>query len=351
MIYAAKYSVLKFNEIRRVHIELTTRCNARCPMCMRNYRGMDFNSGYPITELRLEQIKKIFQPELLIQLRTQDPMFPHPGVLINGNLGDFAMARDAKEIVKFFVNHEIKVSVNTNGSLRQPEWWANLVDPLVEIGFALDGLADTHAMYRQDTDWHHIINNARAFIQAGGQATWRFISFDHNQHQEQACRAMSKELGFSKFENISDGRDTGPVFDRKGNYVRYLGQDITPQFTPDIQPLLQSHLTWFDPKTLETAKDTTTLDLFCTHKRNREIYLAADGTVYPCCYLGFYPKTMNHPGNCQTRDLVKENNVLEHDLAHCMSWFDRVEQSWERASIEDGRLYACVNSCNRVPTK
>ena len=315
---------------------------------MRNYRGMDFNGGYPITELGLEQIQKIFQPDLLAQLRTQDPLFPRPGVDFNGNLGDFAMARDARDIVEFFVSHGVRVEINTNGSLRQPEWWAALADPLVEIGFALDGLEDTHEIYRQDTDWHRIVANARAFIQAGGRAIWRFIPFDHNRHQEQACRDLASQLGFSKFENIYDGRDTGPVFDRKGQYVRHLGHNVAPHITPDIKPLLESHLTWFDAKTHKTTKDTPTLDLFCTHKRNREIYLAADGTVYPCCYLGFYPTTMHHPGNSQTRQIVGENNVLEHDLEHCMSWFDRVEQSWDRASIADGRLYACVNNCNRT---
>ena len=318
-------------------------------MCMRNYRGMDFNGGYPLTELNLQQIKKIFQPDLLAQLCIQDPLFPRPGVDFNGNLGDFAMARDAREIVEFFVSNGVRVEINTNGSLRQPEWWATLADPLVEIGFALDGLADTHAMYRLDTDWHRVIANAGAFIQAGGRAIWRFIPFDHNSHQEQACRDMAHQLGFSKFENIYDGRDTGPVFDRKGQYVRYIGRNVTPHLTPDIQPLLQSHLTWFDPKTYKTSKDTETLNLFCTHKRNREIYLAADGTVYPCCYLGFYPATMHHPGNSQIQQILAENNALEHDLEHCMSWFDRVEQSWHRASIADGRLYACVNNCNRAP--
>ena len=60
--------MLKLSEIRRVHIELTTRCNARCPMCMRNYRGLDYNSGYPDTELYLADIQHIFNQQILEQL-------------------------------------------------------------------------------------------------------------------------------------------------------------------------------------------------------------------------------------------------------------------------------------------
>ena len=82
-------------------------------------------------------------------------------------------------------------------------------------------------------------------------------------------------------------------------------------------------------------------------QENKEIYVAADGTVYPCCYLGFYPATMHHPGNEQLRPLVTENNALEHSLEHCMSWFEKVEQTWAEASIAQGRLYQCVNTCGK----
>jgi len=105
--------MLKLSEIRSVHIELTTKCNARCPMCMRNYRGFDYNSGYPDTELTLEDIQHILTPDIL---KTIDH------VNFNGNLGDFASAREALEIVEYLVSHNIAVNINTNGSLRTKTW-------------------------------------------------------------------------------------------------------------------------------------------------------------------------------------------------------------------------------------
>jgi sulfatase maturation enzyme AslB (radical SAM superfamily) len=330
--------MLQLSEIQQVQVELTTRCNARCPMCMRNYRGLDYNSGYPLTELSLAQFKHILQPKFLEQLSK--------GVSFNGNLGDFGSARDAVEIVEYLSEHQVPVYINTNGSVRTPEWWARLARPNVRIGWALDGLADTHSLYRQDTNWQKIIDNARAFITAGGYAIWRFIPFDHNRHQEQQCIKLAQELGFARFENIHEGRDRGPVFSRSGDFSHWLG---APQdYNPDMQSMVNDHITWFDHRTVKPVKDTPVLNMVCQHKRLQEIYIAADGTVWPCCFLGFYPGQMTHPGNEQLLPLVRENNALEYDLEHCVAWFDSVEQTWERSSVNDGRLYQCVNSCNRV---
>jgi MoaA/NifB/PqqE/SkfB family radical SAM enzyme len=332
--------MLKLADVRQVQIELTTRCNARCPMCMRNYRGMDYNGGYPETELTLENLQHILKPDFLQQLSN--------GVHFNGNLGDFGLARDAQKIVHWLADQGVKVKINTNGGMRTPEWWASLARPEVTIGWAIDGLFDTHSLYRQDTSWYTVIENAKAFIDAGGEAIWRFIPFDHNRHQEDQCKKLGAKLGFAFLENIDEGRNRGPVYKRNGEFSHWLGQPFNERDAcspPRATDMLKNHLTWFDPKTVKSPKDTQPLKLICQHKRLQEIYIAADGTVWPCCFLGFYPATMHHPGNTQLLPLVSQNNALEHDLETCIAWFDRVEETWSKNSIAEGRLYGCVNSC------
>lgn len=339
IISANKYRMLKINEIEQLQIELTTKCNARCPMCARNYRGMDHNGGYPDTELRLADIKQMFPPEFLKQIKQ---------VLFNGNLGDFGLAKDAIEIVEYFVENNINnIDISTNGSMRTPAWWAQLALPGVRVGFALDGLSDTHHLYRQDTNWNKVIENATSLINAGGFAIWRFIPFDHNLHQEENCRALASTLGFKQFQNIGQGRDRGYVYTRTGEYSHLIGAPYNPNdiiSPPSIQTLLTDHITWH-PRRSKHTNDTPELQISCYHKKFKELYIAANGEVYPCCWMGFYPQTMIHRGNNQLKLLVKENNALHYSLEHCIEWFAQIEESWQKDSIPNGRLYACVETC------
>ena len=346
--------MLTLDQICHVHVELTTKCNARCPQCPRNFFGMDYNSGYPVTELTFDNFRHIFTDQLLDQLR-EGRWSPElndwvlPGIQFNGNLGDFAAARDAREICHFLAKQGINIDISTNGSLRNTNWWASLALPGVKIGFAIDGLEDTHSLYRIDTQWNRVISNAKAFIDAGGHAIWRFIRFDHNQHQESDCRALAKELGFAEFEIQGDqaGRVNGPVFDRQGGFQKWLSNDDQNRSLPDTDELIVNHHTWFDPDTLKDPADNKDIKIECLHKRMLTIYIAADGSVYPCCFMGFYPSTMLHPGNSQMIPLVQENNALVYDLEHCLDWFNAIEKTWKKTSISEGRLYHCVTSCGK----
>lgn len=327
--------VLKLDQINCLHIELSTRCNARCPMCPRNYRGLDYNAGYPDAEIDLIKFKKILPVSFLKQIKH---------ISFNGNLGDCSTVNDLPNIIEYvFESCDSTIGITTNGSTRTPDWWAKLAHPRLSITFDLDGLEDTHSLYRLDTDWHRTINNARAYIDAGGHATWKMIVFDHNAHQIEQCRDLSRQLGFKIFFTNDHGRNQGPVYTRQGDFSHWLGS--AHENLPKVHDLLQHHLTWFEtvPSQEWGIDDKVAID--CRHKRQKELYIAADGSVYPCCYLGFYPGSMINPGNSQLEKLVKKNNALEHDLATCLEWFEEVERTWSLPGIDQGRLYNCVRSC------
>jgi sulfatase maturation enzyme AslB (radical SAM superfamily) len=330
------------NDIKFLHIELTTRCNARCPMCMRNYRGFDFNSGYPLTELSLADIQQIFPPKFLRQISF---------VNFNGNLGDFSNAKDAIEIVNYFLNNIAgRIQIETNGSTNKSEWWAQLANPRVSILFAIDGLEDTHSLYRQDTNWNKIIKNAQAVIKNGGRAIWKFIPFEHNKHQINQCQKLAQELGFFDFILYDQGRNESPVYTRKGEFSHWIGTDGWPGGAPNIHEAVQNHISWFDPNRNMNLDINESANINCAAIKANELYIAADGSIYPCCYVGFYPETMSQPGNGQIKPLVKQNNALKYNLETCIEWFNELEKQWNLPNIKSGKPFICLQNCSACPS-
>src|SRR4051812_30019418 len=100
-----------YDEIRIVHLEVTSKCNARCPMCPRNIQGGPLNRQLPIRELSLADATRIFVPSFLQQLRT---------IYLCGNFGDPAVATDCLAILQYFrrSNRGLKLGIHTNGGLR-----------------------------------------------------------------------------------------------------------------------------------------------------------------------------------------------------------------------------------------
>ena len=187
--------MIAYENIRDVHLEISTLCNAICPLCPRNFHGYPFNDGYPEVNLTLENAKRIFSVDFIKQLTT---------LRINGNYGDIVMNPEAVDIVKYFrdSNTFLNISISTNGSARNKNFWESLAKLKTKVLFCLDGLEDTHDLYRQNTSWKTIIKNASIFIDAGGNAIWKFIKFDHNNHQIEQCRDLSKQMKFIQFELV-----------------------------------------------------------------------------------------------------------------------------------------------------
>jgi len=60
--------MVNIKDIRELQIEISSMCNARCPMCMRNYHGFPYNLGYEETNMTLEKIKTIVPESVVAQL-------------------------------------------------------------------------------------------------------------------------------------------------------------------------------------------------------------------------------------------------------------------------------------------
>jgi len=339
--------MIDYNSVRSVHLEISTRCNAACPLCPRNIAGYDTELGYPIHDMTLSEAKQIFPREFVAQLSD---------ILINGNFGDFVTARDNVDIVRYFVesNPKIKILISTNGGAR-PNIWSELGRiPNVQIGFAIDGMAGTHELYRRNTRWQTVIDNAKKFIDAGGYAIWRMIKFDHSQDQIEQCRQLSEQLGFKEFDLLYDGRDSTPVYDKNGRFEYKIGESRIDVDYPETVDVWQA---WTDPGAdPEHRKQQYKFipiknKIDCESNKKKQIYVTATGEVYPCCWLGMYPLLdYQHAwqlDNHQIKDMIVDNNALTHGIAKSLEWFNGIEQAWQKTDYLQGRLVKCDQYCGR----
>ena len=332
--------MIQYENIRNVHFEISSLCNASCPWCPRTFWGYPHNGGYPEVNFTLDQAKKVFTTDFLTQLTS---------IYINGNFGDIVMNPEGPAIVDYFVrtNPDLIITVSTNGSARDKIFWTDLASTGATVQFCIDGLEDTHHLYRQNTVWSTVIRNAQTFIKAGGQAVWKMIQFDYNQHQIESCRQMSKQLGFIDFCLVDDGRNTAPVFNHAGQLTHVLGNYVGEKnFT------VLFHKKTTDQILLEDIIQdrTPAKSISCQAKNNNSIYISSTGDVSPCCWTGFYPKTYgagqyHQAANAQLVPLIVKNNALEYPLKDCVNWFKSVEDTWKIDRYEQGRLVICDDVC------
>jgi MoaA/NifB/PqqE/SkfB family radical SAM enzyme len=314
-----------YSQIKDVHLEITSKCQARCPMCPRRIGGGPLNPLIHLVEINLDTFKKWFPTEFLIQLES---------LFMCGNLGDPIIAQDTLEIYRYIrsINPKIRLAMHTNGSARDPEWWEELAKEKVKTTFGIDGLADTHHLYRVSTNWEKIITNAKAFIKAGGFAKWHMLVFKHNEHQVEECQTMSRELGFKSFSYKHTSRfksDKFHVIDEMGRTTHIL------------EPSKKSF------EMIDKIKEAkiTPCAIDCKAKKYSQIYISADGTVSPCCWLDLRWTIPTSDARVDYMDQIGEfANLHNKSLKEIFDsqFFRKIEATWTNKP-----LIECSKQCGK----
>jgi len=287
---------MKWHEVECLHLEISALCNAVCPQCARYpaasyYQHPNISHDHVWT---LEQVKVRLPTEDLINIKE---------ILLNGTVGDFITNKDALEIVKHLrESNNAKIMINTNGSARSANWWKELATiPNVVVNFALDGLEDTHHLYRRNTNWQQIIKNATAYIQAGGVADWTMTIFEHNKHQINDCSNLAKQFGFTKFYARHSDRTIVPARDRQGKFTHWLEPaSDTPASNnrTSIDNLVTKEIKLKAGNLNPTPRQDNTIPLpslsNCDSLKLKQIYVGGNWFVTPCCFLGIMSFTREY---------------------------------------------------------
>jgi MoaA/NifB/PqqE/SkfB family radical SAM enzyme len=305
--------------VHSFNIEITNRCTLACPECAR--------TGNPwvranLTDLPVEVLERVFA-------RERARRFEGLHVNLCGAHGDCIYHRDFHRVLRHLKRVGLKVGIETNGSFRKLDWWAETCAILGDddtINFSVDGLADTNHIYRVNARWDDI-EAAMRYCAPRVHTSWKFIVFRHNEHQVDEARELAESIGvrqitFKKSARFSADDSLAPENDEFIGVVarnRQAIQKLRAAGAPDEVFDQQVHIR---PK--------------CQYGAN--LAITALGYFYPCtsCESGD-TSTWFH----RNRDAF---DLRVHDIEAILaspSWLE-LAQLWTRASAAPA---SCLRYC------
>jgi len=337
-----------------VEIELSTRCNAACPQCSRNYFGAYTWPTLPLVNIDIELLINSLPKNFLQNLSR---------IRLVGTYGDPCIHPKFLQFIEWLTSQtDARILISTNGSLRSIQWWrklAKILRPTDRVVFCVDGLEDTNHLYRKGTDFAMIMRNMVEFNQAGGKSIWNYIVFKHNEHQVEQARKMSVSLGCidfaikrtARFINKQHKRiEKFPVLDSKEKVQHWLELPAQKQF------LNNGYDQYTDIIANSTDYDNylKTAPIDCIAQSHSACYISAEGYVLPCGWLAdrFYGfEAENHSDRQKLFDLIEQSgglnaiSVFEHSIESILdgNFFKLVQSSW----TDENRLERCANQCGK----
>jgi MoaA/NifB/PqqE/SkfB family radical SAM enzyme len=349
--------IYKYDDVRVIHLEVTEKCQASCPMCDRNKMGGEINPNLGLHELSLGDIQNIMPENFVKQLDR---------IYMCGNFGDPIVAEDTLEIFEYFrfQKKELTLGMNTNAGAKKPDWWRDLAKVLGNwsyVKFSFDGLADTNHLYRQGVNWNIAWENALAFIEAGGKAHWDYLIFEHNEHQVEEAQALAEKVGFSKFIPKKTGRffstmrlsgkDSHQAMDRKGEKKQLLEKPKEQKYqNKEINKIKE-----LEDKYGSLEEYFDKVEIKCKVAEEKNMYISAEGLVLPCCWVaGNMYKWWQKPGQNQVWELIQQSGgkdvfdakkqgikgVLENEY-----FSRRLVESWSKPNVHLGKPVVCSQKC------
>lgn len=313
-----------YTEIKSIHFEITSKCQAKCPMCPRRPFGGVLNPHITLDEISIEQFKDWFPKDFIKQL---DRFF------MCGNLGDPIVAKDTLKIFQYLksINSNISLTMITNGSAKSVSWWKELASLKVRVVFGIDGLEDTHQLYRIGTDFNKIIKNAKSFIEAGGDASWDMLVFKHNEHQVEKCRSLSRSLGFKEFRV----KHTSRFKDNKLEIINEHDDVVNIIYPTEKSSSMINKV--------ESAIQENLPNIKCKAKDSAEIYVSATGAVSPCCWLDVKWFRSTSISKIDYIDKIgKFPNLKNQSLQEIFNsgFFNKIQKCWGTTGLKE-----CSKQC------
>jgi len=335
--------------VQNLQVDISSHCNARCGACVRNVDG-DMTKP----ELVLEH----FSQEVWHRLVTSDTRgWFIRELTLNGNWGDPMMHPKLVEMVELYTHYhpESSVYLHTNGSMRSAKFWEDLGRSVRKstnhlVVFALDGLEDTHKVYRRKTDWNKIVANIKSFTSTGGRANVTMTLFEHNKHQIDEVSKIADECGALYFTlRHSHGDHITVITENEAEYdinACYDIEEFQTGFDNDDQRMsdLRDHHLFIKAQDISQENE---LDSKCPWYNDRNIQIDPWGKVWPCCHVSLYGTYIeNHTLDDEVDQSFLRARIM-NDLNH-HTLTEVLDNEWFTETLRDAIEDASWSQCRKI---
>jgi len=143
------------NLIKVIDFELSSICNAVCPVCIRRNKN-GYLEKFEQTYWKFEDVRRTIDIDIIKNLEM---------LSICGNYGDAMGNPDIVKIIKWFriYNENCLIYLRTNGGIGTKAQYKQLAKLDVHIVFGIDGFGKGNNLYRVNTNWNKIDQNLKEF--------------------------------------------------------------------------------------------------------------------------------------------------------------------------------------------
>lgn len=254
----------EYSNILELEIELTTFCNAKCPLCYRNY------TSFP------KKYRKPYSRDFNTLIHQLDNYTKLNYVMVVGSMSEPTLYTHFIELMSYLKGRHIKVEICTNGDTRDDAFWKQLgmtLDNDDSVYFTICGSTqELHGHYRKNTCLSRILHNASVLRTEKPIDYAQCIRFNYN----------SDDLDSIGFKNIAS--QFSHVYWTETFYQKDISNYVEKFNEEDFLPVRCKLKKYNLVKNYAEMKFNSNIQktAVCQSIKYRRQQLDVFGNVYPC---------------------------------------------------------------------